>query len=137
MSPLFGPFHMPIRGARPIAEGLLRANRFSEAEAAFADEAAARPRDPRPLVASGHLALMRNDLALADERLSAAVARDRRMPEANSCWPKSATVGATSRPPRHARRPGATAPIGCQAAFLRATESYTRSTGRRRFACRS
>jgi predicted aspartyl protease len=83
MSQFRTPFHLPTHRGRSIGEDLLRANRLTEAEGAFGEEATVRPHDPRPLVASGHLALMRNDLALADERLSAAVARDRKCREAN------------------------------------------------------
>jgi predicted aspartyl protease len=77
------PLHVPFRRARSRGEELLRANLLAEAEDAFILEAAARPRDARPLVASGHLALMRNDLPLAEERLSEGVARDRRNSHAN------------------------------------------------------
>jgi hypothetical protein len=76
------PLHMPFRRHRSIGEEHLRANRFAEAETAFAQEAADRPDDPRPLLASGHLALMRNDLAGADRLLSGAVARDRKCRQA-------------------------------------------------------
>ena len=72
---------LPFRRTRSVGEEHLRANRFEDAERACADEAAARPGDARPLVMSGHLALMRNDLALAQDRLLAAVARDRRSRE--------------------------------------------------------
>jgi hypothetical protein len=75
---------LPFRRARSVGSEHLRANRFEEAEGAFADEAAARPNDPRPLANSGHLALMRNDLALAEQRLSAALARDRKCREASA-----------------------------------------------------
>ena len=75
---------LPFRRARSVAEDDLRANRFEEAERAFADEVAAHPRDARPLANSGHLALMRNDLALAEQRLSAAVARNRKCREAST-----------------------------------------------------
>lgn len=80
---LRAPFHMPIRPTMSIGEELLRANRLAEAESVYAGEAAVRLRDTRPLVASGHLALMRNDLDLACERLSAAIARDHKCREAN------------------------------------------------------
>ena len=75
---------LPFRRTRSVAEDHLRANRFEEAERAFTDEAAARPGDARPLANSGHLALMRNDLVLAEQRLSAAVGRSRRCREANT-----------------------------------------------------
>lgn len=83
MSPLAWPLHLPIHGAASTWEQLLRANRLAEAEAACLVETVRRPRDARPLVASGHLALMRNDLVLASERLSAALARDRTCRESN------------------------------------------------------
>jgi hypothetical protein len=73
---------MPFRRPRSAGEEYLRANRFSEAEAAFADEAASGSRNPRPLLAAGHLALMRNDLARAEQLLSQAVARDRKCRQA-------------------------------------------------------
>jgi hypothetical protein len=75
---------LPFRRAHSDGENYLRANRFEEAEQTFADEAAARPNDPRSLANSGHLALMRNDLALAEQRLSEAVARDRNCREAST-----------------------------------------------------
>jgi predicted aspartyl protease len=77
------PFRLPLRRAPSVGEELLRANRLKEAEDALVGEAAALPNDPRPLVASGHLALMRNDLPLANERLAAAVMRDLRCKQAN------------------------------------------------------
>jgi len=75
--------HLPFRRTRSAGEERLHANRFSEAELAFADEAAARTRDPRPLVGSGHLALMRNDLDRAESLLLEAVGRDGKCREAN------------------------------------------------------
>jgi hypothetical protein len=76
--------HIPVLWrARSEGQELLRANRLADSEIALVGEAAARPRDPRPPLLSGHLALMRNDLALAEERLSAAVARDRGCRQAN------------------------------------------------------
>ena len=83
MSGFHTPFHVPNRRARSRGEELLRVNKLAEAEGAYVEEAEIRPHDPRPLVASGHLALMRNDLVLADERLSAAIARDRRCRQAH------------------------------------------------------
>jgi predicted aspartyl protease len=78
-----GLLHIPFRRGRSAGEEHLRANRFPEAEQAFAAEAAANPGDARPHLALGHLDLMRNDLALAEEHLEAAVARDRKCREAN------------------------------------------------------
>jgi len=57
----------------PSAETLLRAGRFAEAEHAFRQRAEARPRDARPLVALGHLALMRDDLPKAEAHLKQAL----------------------------------------------------------------
>jgi hypothetical protein len=75
--------HIPFHHSRSAGEEYLRANRFTEAEAAFAGEAASRPRDPRPLLALGHLALMGNDLPRAEQLLSQAVARDRKCHQAS------------------------------------------------------
>jgi predicted aspartyl protease len=62
---------------RTAGEKLLRAGRLGEAEETLVDEARAGGH-ARSLLAAGHLALMRNDLALAEQRLLEAVARDRR-----------------------------------------------------------
>ncbi len=75
--------HLRFPHRRSAAEDLLHSNRFEEAERAFVEEAKAHPNKARPLVHLGHLALMRNDLDLAQERLSAAVARRSRYREAH------------------------------------------------------
>jgi len=75
--------HLRLPHRRSAAEDLLRSNRFEDAELAFVEEAEAHPNKARPLVHQGHLALMRNDLDLAQERLSAAVARRPRFREAH------------------------------------------------------
>ncbi len=51
-------------------EELLRAGRFEEAERAFGERLAAHPRDASTLLGLGYLALLRNDLDQAEQRLS-------------------------------------------------------------------
>ena len=64
--------------------GLLRAGRFDEAERAFAERATTRPRDVRALLALGRLALWRDDLTVAEDRLSRVLALGGRNREANA-----------------------------------------------------
>jgi len=58
------------------AEELLRSGRFADAERAF-ERAAAGSRESRPLLALGHLALLRDDLPRAGQHLKQALALDR------------------------------------------------------------
>jgi hypothetical protein len=68
---------LPFLRPNSAAERLLRVNQLAQAEQAFVEEAESHPRDPRPLLGAGHLALCRNDLENAQERLAGALARDR------------------------------------------------------------
>ena len=74
------------RWLKPLAgpHGLLRAGRFDEAERAFREHASARPRDVRAHLALGRLALWRDDLAAAEDRLSRVLALGGRNREAHA-----------------------------------------------------
>jgi hypothetical protein len=74
-----------VRLRPTFSEGgkLLRANRILEAEEAFVAEAAAQPRNPRPSLALGHIALTHDSLESAEAFLADAVARDSRCRDAH------------------------------------------------------
>ena len=77
------PLDIRLRPTPSEGEKLLRANRIREAEETFVAEAAAQPRNPRPSLALGHIALMRDRLESAEAFLADAIARDPRCRDAH------------------------------------------------------